>query len=293
MRYRVTHTTTYAYEELVSICHNEMRLEPRSAPQQQCLATALAIDPMPAVLTTALDYFGNHASFFTVQEPHHRMRVTARSELEIAAPRRPEPGETAPWESLRERLRSDRTQHALEAFEMSFDSPLAPVSAPFAEYAAPSFAAERPILEALLELTHRIHADFEYRPGATSVTTPVHEVLERRHGVCQDFAHVQLACLRAQGLAARYVSGYLHTRPAPGRERLVGADASHAWVSVWCGDDGWIDVDPTNDLLVGDQHVTLAWGRDYADVAPIKGVILGGGEHTVEVEVDVEAADPA
>jgi transglutaminase-like putative cysteine protease len=288
MHYRVTHTTTYAYEELVSICHNEMRLEPRSAPRQRCLATALAIEPTPAVLGSSLDYFGNRESFFTLQEPHHRMVVTARSELEVSILRAVKPSATPAWEALRAEIRAQTTHEALSAYEMSFESPLVPALPAFARYAAPSFAAGRPILDAVLDLTHRIHADFEYRPGATSVTTPVEEVLARRHGVCQDFAHLELACLRALGLPARYVSGYLHTNRAPETERLVGADASHAWVSVWCGDAGWIDVDPTNDLVTSDQHLTLAWGRDYADVAPIKGVILGGGEHTVEVAVDVE-----
>ena len=297
MHYRVTHTTTYAYEELVSICHNEMRLEPRSAPRQQCLATALAIEPTPAVLATELDYFGNRASFFTLQEPHHRMVVTARSELEISSVRPVKRASTPPWEQLHEAIRTQTTHEALSAYEMSFDSPLVPVEAAFAKYAELSFTPGRPFLDAVLDLTHRIHEDFEYRPGATSVSTPVAEVLKRRHGVCQDFAHVELACLRALGLPGRYVSGYLHTGRARGDSAeaeeggaaLVGADASHAWVSVWCGDAGWIDVDPTNDLVTGDQHLTLAWGRDYADVAPIKGVILGGGEHTVEVAVEVVA----
>ena len=288
MHYRVTHTTTYAYEELVSICHNEMRLEPRSAPRQQCLATALAIEPTPAVLATELDYFGNRASFLTLQEPHHRMVVTAQSSLELASVRPVKPASTPPWEQLREAIRTQTTHEALSACEMSFDSPLVPVEPAFAKYAALSFTPGRPFLDAVLDLTHRIHEDFEYRPGATSVGTPVAEVLKRRHGVCQDFAHVELACLRALGLPGRYVSGYLHTGNTADTERLVGADASHAWVSVWCGDTGWIDVDPTNDLVAADQHLTLAWGRDYADVAPIKGVILGGGEHTVEVAVDVE-----
>lgn len=288
MRYRVTHTTTYEYEELVSIGHNELRLEPRSAPRQQCLATALAIEPTPAVLATELDYFGNRTSFFTLQEPHHRMQVTARSDLEIASVRPPRAAATPPWEALREWIRTQRSEEALSALEMSFDSPLVPAEPEYAEYARECFGAERPILEAAIDLTSRIHADFEYRQGATSVTTPVAEVFARRHGVCQDFAHLELACLRALGLPARYVSGYLHTRRS-GRERLVGSDASHAWVSVWCGDVGWIDLDPTNDLVTGEEHVTLAWGRDYGDVAPIKGVILGGGEHTVEVAVEVEA----
>jgi transglutaminase-like putative cysteine protease len=288
VRYRVTHATTYVYDEIVSIGHNEVRLEPRATPRQRCLATLLEIDPTPAVLSEGLDYFGNRASFFTLQEPHHRMIVTARSELEIAAAEPPRKEATPAWDDLRSALPYDTSAEGLGAFEVSFASPLVPLSDAFAEFAAPSFPPGRPILDAVLELTARIHADFEYRPGATSVTTPALEVLEQRHGVCQDFAHVEIACLRALGLPARYVSGYIRTRPAPGCERLVGADASHAWLSVWCGDVGWIDVDPTNDLVTADKHVTLAWGRDYADVAPIKGVILGGGEHTVEVGVSVE-----
>jgi transglutaminase-like putative cysteine protease len=288
MRYRVTHETTYAYEEIVSIGHNEVRLEPRSTPRQRRPVTALAIEPTPAVIATELDYFGNPTTFFTVQEPHARMVLTARSDLEIAAARPLEQEPTLAWEELLANLRADCSVAGLSAFEMTFASALAPCAPEFAAYAAPSFPPGRPIFAAARELTARIHADFAYEPGATSVATPVREVLERRRGVCQDFAHVELACLRSLGLPARYVSGYLHTRPAPGKARLVGADASHAWVSVYCGADGWIDLDPTNDRVATDQHLTLAWGRDYADVAPIKGVILGGGEHTVEVAVDVE-----
>jgi transglutaminase-like putative cysteine protease len=288
MRYRVTHETTYAYEEIVSIGHNEVRLEPRSTPRQRRPVTALAIEPKPAVIATELDYFGNPTTFFTVQEPHSRMVLTARSDLELAPARPPEQEPTLAWQELRAHLQADRSIAALAAFEMAFPSALVPCAPEFAAYAAPSFPEGRAIFAAARELTRRIHEDFAYEPGATSVATPVHEVLERRRGVCQDFAHLALACLRSLGLPARYVSGYLHTRPAPGKARLVGADASHAWVSVYCGADGWIDFDPTNDLVATDQHVTLAWGRDYADVAPIKGVILGGGEHTVEVAVDVE-----
>jgi transglutaminase-like putative cysteine protease len=292
VRYRVTHTTTYAYEEIVSIGHNEVRLEPRTTPRQRCLETVLAIDPTPAVRATGLDYFGNPTSFFTVQEPHPRMVLVAQSELEIDTFELPEA--TPPWEELCRRLRHDRSAGALAAYEMSFESPLVPLAAPFAAYAAPSFEPGRLLLDAVLDLTRRIHAEFEYRPGATSVTTPVGAVLEQRSGVCQDFAHVEIACLRALGLPARYVSGYVRTqrvsdeRDAGGGELLVGGDASHAWVSVWMGDAGWVDVDPTNDLVASDQHLTLAWGRDYGDVAPIKGVILGGGGHSVEVAVAVD-----
>jgi transglutaminase-like putative cysteine protease len=287
MRYRVQHTTTYGYEELVSICHNEVHLEPRTTPRQRSRRMRLSIEPTPAVLTGERDYFGNPTSFFTVQEPHHRMVVTARSDLEVIPAPAAAPERTPGWEALRTRVQRERARSALAAFEMTFESPLIQLAEGFAGYAASSFPAERPVLEGALELTHRIHADFVYRPGATSVTTPVAEVFAAREGVCQDFAHVQIACLRALGLPARYVSGYIRTQPKEGAA-LLGADASHAWVSVWCGDAGWIDLDPTNDLRVSDQHVTVAWGRDYGDVAPIKGVILGGGEHTVEVAVSVE-----
>ena len=227
MRYRICHETTYVYDELVSLCHNELRLEPRATETQRRLATALVIEPAPTALGSESDYFGNPAHFFTVAEAHDRMVLLAQSEVELAAPEA-EPLWTPAWDALRAELREDRTVAGLAAFEMCFASPLVPIAKEFAAYAAPSFPPGRPVLDAALELTRRIHADFAYRPGATSVTTPVADVLETREGVCQDFAHVALACLRALGLSARYVSGYLHTRAAPGAQRLVGADASHA-----------------------------------------------------------------
>jgi transglutaminase-like putative cysteine protease len=286
VRYRVTHETAYAYEELVSICHNEIRLEPRESERQRRLASSLVIEPAPAETHRESDYFGNPTHFFTVEQPHHRMLLVSESEIEIAAA--PERPDTPAWEELRATLAADRSPAGLAARELCFASPLVPVAEAFAAYAETHFPRGRAILPAVVELTHRIHTDFAYRPGATSVATPVGDVLEAREGVCQDFAHVEIACLRALGLSARYVSGYLHTRPAPGGERLVGADASHAWVAVYCGPAaGWVDLDPTNDLVVSDGHVTLAWGRDYADVSPIKGVLLGGGEHSVEVAVEV------
>jgi len=219
------------------------------------------------------------------------MLIVATSELEITAASAPVADATPAWEELRDHLRADSSAEGLRAREMTFESPLVPIAAAFADYARPSFEPGRPIAEAVLDLTRRVHADFEYRPGATSVTTPVAEVLEQRFGVCQDFAHLEIACLRALGLPARYVSGYIRTHPAPGQERRIGADASHAWLAVQCGDAGWIGVDPTNDRVVSDQHVTLAWGRDYSDVSPIKGVVLGGGGHTVDVAVHVERLD--
>ncbi len=289
VRYRVRHTTTYAYEETVSICHNEVRLVPRATAAQECRRTTLAIDPAPAVLHPHVDYFGNPTSFFTLEEPHHRMVVTAESELALEAPAVVEPTSTPAWDGLRNRMACDLSPDGLAAFEFAFESPHAPGLPELAAWAAPSFPKGRPVLEGALDLTRRIHRGFAYRPGATSVMTPVSEVFAARAGVCQDFAHLEIACLRALGLAARYVSGYVRTRRADGREALVGADASHAWVSLHCGPAGWVDLDPTNDGVPSDEHLTLAWGRDYGDVSPIKGVILGGGEHTVDVAVDVAA----
>jgi len=287
VRYRVTHTTTYAYEEMVSICHNEIRLAPRKTLSQECLQTILTIEPAPAVLNPELDYFGNPLSFFTLEEPHQRMRVTAQSELVLEPRPSPVPEKTLAWNKLRERLACDLTEEGLAAFSFAFESPLVQMLPELEQYAAPSFPAGAPVLEAVLDLTRRIHQDFAYRPGATSVTTPLAEFFAARAGVCQDFAHLEIACLRALGLAARYVSGYVRTQRSKARAQLVGADASHAWLSVYCGEAGFVDVDPTNNVLPTDQHLTLAFGRDYGDVSPIKGVLLGGGEHSVEVAVEV------
>ena len=191
------------------------------------------------------------------------------------------------WEDVRDQLRSDRYPEFLEAYQYVFDSPYVRAGSDLAEYALPSFAPRRPLLEAVLDLTQRIHAEFRYDPHATTLSTTLKELLATRRGVCQDFAHLQIGCLRALGLAACYISGYLLTQPQPGQNRLIGTDASHAWLSVFCPGSGWVDIDPTNNTIPSEQHILLAWGRDYDDVSPIKGVILGGGEHTVRVAVDV------
>jgi transglutaminase-like putative cysteine protease len=291
MIYRVLHTTTYTYREPVSLCHNVAHLTPRACPRQTTRQSQLLIDPPPAVTAERLDFFGNPMTFFTIQEPHRRLTVTAMHQTEVLPSVTLDPLQTPPWEVVRERLENDRTPEGWDACQFVFDSPFVTPSADLADYAAPSFCADRPLLDAVLDLTKRIHADFRYDPAATSVTTPLSEVLAARHGVCQDFAHLQIGCLRALGLPARYVSGYLLTAPPPGQGRLVGADASHAWLSVYCPGVGWVDVDPTNNVVPSDQHVVLAWGRDYDDVSPIKGIILGGGQHVVAVSVDVVPAD--
>jgi len=287
MRYRVEHTTTYEYNESVSICHNEARLVPRGTPFQQLLSTRFSVEPSASVMTEDRDYFGNNVHFFVLQESHLRMSVTVQSEVDVTPFERPVLSLSPAWESVRDGVRSDFSSEGLRAFEYTVESPHVRFVPGLLEYARPSFTPERPLLEAVFDLTRRIYTEFKYEPGTTTVTTPLAEVLQKRRGVCQDFAHLQLGMLRALGLCARYVSGYLHTSPPPGQPKLQGADASHAWVAVYCPGFGYVDFDPTNGCLSRDEHVTLAWGRDFSDTSPLKGVILGGGNHIVRVGVDV------
>lgn len=288
MYYKVSHQSSYEYSEPVSLCQNLAHLTPRDTAEQRCLKTRLLIHPDPAVVSSRVDYFGNLATFFTVQEPHQQLLVQVDHLVEVTPRPALEPAETPPWEEVRDGIAADRSAAGRDAFQFVFGSRFAEPSAELTRYAAASFPAGRPLLEAVIDLTRRIHRDFLYDPRATTVSTPLHEVFAHRRGVCQDFAHLEIACLRGLGLPARYISGYLATTPASGQPRLVGADASHAWVSVYVPTAGWIDVDPTNNQVPCERHVLLAWGRDFDDVSPIKGVILGGGEHQINVAVDVE-----
>lgn len=295
MRLRVRHATRYRYAELVATSHHEARLVPRTGPGATVSESDISIAPTPIGRRERSDYFGNRTLSFSLYEPHAELEVVALSIVDNH--QEPAPGASVleaspPWEQVRDQLPGRRDAEALAAYEMTFPTPRTAgsdaVQAAVTAYAAPSFSPGRPLLSAVRDLTGRIHRDFRYDPQATVVSTPLENVLAERHGVCQDFAHLQLACLRVLGLPGRYVSGYLVTRPSPGRERLIGADASHAWVSVWTPGMGWLDFDPTNDLLPGDEHVTVAYGRDFGDVTPLTGVILGGGAHEVSVGVDVE-----
>ncbi|MBV8553456.1 MAG: transglutaminase family protein [Acidobacteriaceae bacterium] len=290
MTYRIVHKTTYKYKYPVSVGNHVACLTPRSLPHHRCLRNELHISPSPATRNDRLDYFGNQLSFFTVQEPHKRLVVEARSEVRIDDPR-PWPKDSPPWEEAVRSLPEEQSAEFLEAYQFIFESPRIRPGPPFASYAAQSFTPRRPLAEALLDLTARLHGDFRFDSKATNVRTPPEEVFRKRRGVCQDFAHLQIACLRSLNLAARYVSGYLRSYRASGRPRLVGSDVSHAWVSVYCPGAGWLDVDPTNNLVPSQNHVTLAWGRDYGDVSPLRGVILGGRDHTLKVAVDVEPID--
>jgi transglutaminase-like putative cysteine protease len=280
--YQVVHTTHYVYSEAVSVSHHLARVTPRVCPGQECLAHELHIDPPPALVRSHQDYFGNAADFFIVERAHSELIVQSRSRVKVLSRPRPASATTPSWEDARE-----YDALPLEALECLFDSASIAVSDAVAGYAHPSFAPGRPLLEAVEDLMGRIHADFTFDPNATTVTTPLRDVLNLRRGVCQDFARLGIACLRSQGLAARYVSGYLETLPPPDAPRLAGVDASHAWLAIYCPGFGWVDVDPTNNTFPSTTHVTLAWGRDYADVSPVRGVILGGGQHTLHVSVDV------
>ncbi len=295
MRYRITHTTQYAYSEPAPVCRNEVRLTPREDTWQRCEQHRLLIKPDPADMGGRYDFFGNHVNYFSILEAHRRLNVTATSFLKVSERPQPDSDSSPSWESVRDMLREDVTTTGFANFQFAFPSPRVRTDRSLTDYAAVSFTTQRPILAAALDLTARIHHDFRYDPKATTVHTTLEEVFATRRGVCQDFAHVQIACLRGLGLAARYVSGYLRTLPPPGKPRLVGADASHAWISLYCGELGWIDFDPTNSVIPGTDHITLAWGRDYDDVCPIRGVFVGGGHHTMSVSVDVEplADEPA
>ena len=291
MIYKITHTTTYDYTDNVSLSHHLLRLGPRNLTHQRGLNHEVKIDPQPAVAEHHVDYFGNAVTFLTIEGAHKQLVVKSESNVAITAPSVPASEETLAWETVRSSSRGRQIGHSLDASEFVFDSPLVRTTDDFADYAAPSFSKNRPILDAALDLTKRIHTDFKFDAKATTLATPLEEVFKNRRGVCQDFAQLQIACFRSLGLPARYVSGYLETDPPPGTPRLVGSDASHAWVSFYCHGIGWIDIDPTNNVLPTTRHITVAFGRDYEDVSPIRGVILGAGDHTLKVAVDVVATE--
>jgi transglutaminase-like putative cysteine protease len=292
MNYQIVHRTTYKYKYPVSGGSHVACLTPRSSPHRQLAQSELSIQPTPATRTDRVDFFGNLLCFFTIQEPHKELLVEARSNVSVIGST-PSPSwqQSLPWEEAALSLPSDLSAEGLDAYQFRFESPRIRVRPEFASYALQSFTPGRPMSEALLDLTTRIHTDFRFDAKVTNVRTPTEEVFQKRRGVCQDFAHLQIACLRSLNLAARYVSGYLRTYPPPGQARLTGVDASHAWVSAYIPRMGWLDLDPTNNMVPSDGHVTLGWGRDYSDVSPLRGLILGGGSHTLKVAVDMVPLD--
>ncbi|MCG6967497.1 MAG: transglutaminase family protein [Chromatiaceae bacterium] len=289
MRYRVSHNTLYGYAEPVSLAHNETHLRPRDVGRQRVLAHRLEIDPTPAMVAERKDFFGNAVSYFSLERAHSHLRVTAISDLELApAAEAPHALSRIPWHKVAGRVRAELSGATLEAVQFLLESPMVGTLPDLQRYAEKSFRQRWTLVEVVQDLMQRIHNDFRYDPGATTVATPLSQVFLDRRGVCQDFAHLAIACLRTQGLPARYVSGYIETLPPPGQQKLLGSDASHAWFSVYDPDAGWLDFDPTNNQIPMNQHITTAWGRDYSDVTPLRGVIFGGGAHRAEVAVDVE-----
>ena len=277
-RYTVEHETRYAYTAPVSQSWQLGRLTPRSLPWQRLLSHSVQIDPPPDERHEAVDSFGNSVSHFGLHGAHRQLRVRMQCQVEVGERPVADTHSTLTVDEVREALRRPYGGVCdLNAARMAEPTPLVPLSEAARWYAEASLQPDRPWFEALSELNHRIHTDFEFDSGATTVSTSVDEVMQHRRGVCQDFAHLMLACLRGHGLSARYMSGYLLTHPPPGMPRLMGVDASHAWVGAFLPDHGWIEFDPTNDQLADRRYITLAWGADFADVVPLRGVILGGG----------------
>jgi transglutaminase-like putative cysteine protease len=286
--YDIRHVTSYSYESPVSFARCSLRLQPRSGDGQELISHAVDIRPRPADRTVRRDFFGTQTESILIEAAHRNLRIDSRSRVSVSRSAPDRSAQSRPWESVRDVAIEAKSLGPASPIGYVFASPLVPVQRPVTAYASASFPAGGGILAGAVDLMHRIRSDFKYDPKATVISTPLKEVFEKRHGVCQDFAHVMIAGLRGLGLPAAYVSGYLRTIPPPGKERLQGADATHAWVSLWCGDGlGWIGFDPTNDILVENDHIVLAVGRDFSDVSPVDGIIVGSRKQKLNVAVDV------
>lgn len=288
--YEILHDTHYEYDSPVSLAQQLAHLWPRVSPWQRCLEQRLDISPEPTTRRDELDVFGNPLTRLAFERPHNELQVNARLRIEVLARPALDFQQSMPWDLARSAMTysaSRMSPDILDACRYRFESPYVHLKQSFVEFSTECFPAGKPLLLCAQALMEKIFDEFTFDGEATQVATPLVEVLERRRGVCQDFAHLMLACLRSRGLAARYVSGYLLTQPPPGQPRLIGADASHAWVSVFCPTLGWVDFDPTNNIQPALEHISLAWGRDFSDVSPLRGVILGGGNHDPEVRVTV------
>lgn len=286
MQYLLSHRTTYSYASTVDSAHHIAHLRARDFPGQTVTSIGIETSPAPALAVQHVDHFGNLIDIYRIDKPHTRFDIEVRAAVDVRFPLPPPAASTPRWEEIRAALNGNGFPLPVEASEFVYDSPLVPTVDALRDYGAVSFTPGRPILEAARELTSRIKADFEYHPGATDISTPLADVFAGKSGVCQDFAHVEIAALRAHGLAAGYVSGYIRTIHSKDEIALRGADASHAWVAVWCGEAvGWVHLDPTNDLVAHEDHVAVAWGRDFSDVSPLRGVILGGDTHSYGVAV--------
>lgn len=288
MNYKVIHTTTYTYSETVSFCHNIARLIPRNTEKQILNNVIINIDPLPTIIREYQDFFGNKIVYFTIEQDHKRLTVQVISEIQKKSAASFEFGlyTNASWEQVQQLITESKPEY-IDARQYNYETRMTTSDLSIRAYAAQSFTPGRSMFDATKDLMHRIYFDFKFQSGFTTIATPLSVVMRERKGVCQDFAHLAIACIRSLGLPARYVSGYIETIPPPGVEKLVGVDASHAWFAVFIPNVGWIDFDPTNNQIPGNQHITIGWGRDYADVAPLNGVILSSGPHKLSVSVDV------
>ena len=288
MKFEVSHRTTYSYRSPVAQSHHLVHLKPRQRPSQTVIHHSLLIEPAPVATTEFTDYFGNTAVLLSIDDEHTELVVHARSTVEMTAPAPPDLASSAAWEDVAGTASRNKQPVDIDARQFVCRSRHVPISREIRDFALLSFPPRRPVLAGAMDLTRRIFKDFAFDPKATDVSTPISRVLETKRGVCQDFAHLAIAAIRAIGVPARYVSGYLMTRPPPGQAKLKGADASHAWLSVWSPETGWVDFDPTNGIVPAGEHITLAHGRDYEDISPVSGVLLGGGDQAMTVAVDVE-----
>ena len=285
--YKIIHKTEYSYNHPVNLCYNEARLTPRNFAYQDCTDSQFVVEPKPKECRERQDFFGNTVYYFTIQQPHNQLTVTVTSHVDVKGREQQRDfAEHLSWESARQQLHTDLDPEVLEIRQYILNSPMIPMMPELHAYAEQSFIRERPLLDAVEDLSDRLYTDFTYDPDFTTIATPLADVIKHRRGVCQDFAHLGIGCLRALGFAARYVSGYIETKPPPDKAPLSGADASHAWFSVYLPQFGWVDFDPTNNQIPADRHITIAWGRDYADVTPLKGVVFGSGTHKLSVSVD-------
>lgn len=291
MIFEVSHRTHYRYSTAVAQSQHLVHMTPRAVAHQTTLRHNLIVEPAPAMRYDGIDGFGNPFVILDVEVPHKELVLHARSSVETRAPPTADFAATTSWDRLDEKMVAPDGSFDLDVIQYRCTTRLTGASLAIADYTRDSFPQGRPVLDGVMDLTRRIYADFRFDPGATDVSTPVEKVFEQRRGVCQDFAHLTLAGLRALRVPARYVSGYILTRPPPGQIKLAGADASHAWISVWSPETGWRDFDPTNGIAVSEEHITIAYGRDYNDISPISGVLLGGGAHAVSVGVDVVNLD--
>jgi transglutaminase-like putative cysteine protease len=288
MEYLVTHTTEYIYDGAISLCHNVARLIPRSTPSQSCKKTRIVISPEPDVFSEYEDFFGNKVLYFAIQQEHRKLKVTVSSNIVKQSVRKLETEllQQIGWEQVQAQMH-EPTPEMLDAKQYIAETAMTAFSPAIFEYASKSFVKAASMFDATLDLMQRIFRDFEFKPGFTTISTPVEEVMKIKKGVCQDFAHLAISCIRSIGLPARYVSGYIETLAPEGKEKLVGADASHAWFAIYIPTVGWIDFDPTNNVIPSERHISIGWGRDYADVTPLKGIVLSSGKHELSVSVDV------